>query len=207
MKLADALDVCPIIAILRGICPDEIVFHAEALIAAGVRIIEVPLNSPQPLESLRRLAMTVGDRALVGVGTVTSEASLPEIAALGGRLIVSPNVRADVIRSAMRLGLEAVPGFASPTEGFVAIEAGARYLKLFPAETYGPGYLRQLYAVIPTDVTICVVGGVSRDNVQDWQAAGARAFGFGKSLYQAQQSVEETADKARVAVDMVMGRR
>jgi 2-dehydro-3-deoxyphosphogalactonate aldolase len=196
MTLDEALAECPIVSIVRGIKPDEVLDHAEALYAAGVRGIEVPFNSPDPLESIRRLAETWAGRMVVGAGTVLDAASVDAVAQAGGTIIVSPNTNPAVIRRSVELGLDPAPGFATGTEAFLAIEAGARHLKLFPAATYGPGHLKQLKAVLPTTAVVWAVGGAGPDNMVDWWAAGARGFGLGGELYRAGQSVAETAAKA-----------
>lgn len=196
MTLDDALAECPVVAIVRGVKPDEILDHAQALYDAGVRGIEVPLNSPEPLESIRRLSDAWGDRMVTGAGTVLAPSQVDEVAKVGGRIIVAPNTNPDVIRRAVELKLDPAPGFASATEAFTAIEAGARRLKLFPAVTYGPAHLKQLKAVLPPDVVVWAVGGVGAEDLKVWWAAGARAFGLGGELYRAGQSPQETAAKA-----------
>lgn len=200
MKLAEALSVCPLVAILRGITPDEVLEHSEILYAAGVRAIEVPLNSPDPLISIARLAAAFSGRAICGAGTVLAPGQVDAVAQAGGRLIVSPDTDASVIQRTVELGLASAPGFATATEAFAAIAAGARHLKLFPASTYGPGHLRQLRAVLPDDVAVLAVGGVGADNMLDWWKAGAEGFGLGSELYKAGQSPEVTAEKAARAV-------
>ena len=197
MNLDAALLECPVVAIVRGVRPDEVLDHAAALYEAGVRGIEAPLNSPNPLESVRLLAEAFGARMVVGAGTVLTVNQVEDVAAAGGRLIVSPNTVPQVIARAVALGLDPAPGFATATEAFAAIAAGARHLKLFPAATYGPGHLRQLKAVLPADVVVWAVGGVGPDNLAEWWTAGARAFGLGGELYRAGQSVAETATKAK----------
>ena len=196
MTLDEALAECPVVAILRGVRPDEVLDHAEVLYAAGVRGIEVPLNSPEPIESIRKLATAYGARMVVGAGTVLSPERVDAVAAAGGRIIVAPNTDPEVIRRAVALGLDPAPGFATATEAFAALAAGARHLKLFPAATYGPGHLKQLKAVLPADAVVWGVGGVGPDTMQAWWSAGARAFGLGGEIYRAGQSVAETAEKA-----------
>ncbi len=196
MTLEDALKACPVVAIVRGIRPDEAVAHAEALYAAGLRAVEVPLNSPEPMESIRRLAGAFGERMAVGAGTVLAARRVDEVAAAGGRIIVAPNTDPKVIRRALSLGLDPAPGFATATEAFAAFYAGACHLKLFPAATYGPGHLKQLKAVLPAEAVVWAVGGVGPDSMADWWQAGARAFGLGGEIYRAGQSVAETAEKA-----------
>ena len=196
MTLDEALAECCVVAILRGIKPDEALDHVQALFDAGIRVVEVPLNSPDPLESISRVAKAFGDRMVVGAGTVLTEAQVDAVHATGGKLIVSPNVDVGVIRRTVALGLWSAPGFATASEAFAAIHAGARHLKLVPATTFGPGHLKQLGAVLPADVTVVAVGGVGADNMADWRAAGAGAFGIGGELYRPGQGVAETAKRA-----------
>lgn len=200
MNLAQALSACPLVAILRGIQPDEAVAHAEALFEAGVRAIEVPLNSPDPLASIARLAAAFSGRALIGAGTVLAPGQVDAVAQAGGKLIVSPDTDATVIGRTVELGLCSAPGFATATEAFAAIAAGARHLKLFPASTYGPGHLKQLRAVLPDDVAVLAVGGVGPDNMLDWWRCGAEGFGLGSELYKAGQDLALTTEKAARAV-------
>jgi 2-dehydro-3-deoxyphosphogalactonate aldolase len=196
LALDDALAECPIVAILRGVKPDEVLAHAEAFYEAGVRAIETPLNSPHPLDSIRKLAEAFGDRMAVGGGTVLTAAGVDDVAAAGGRIIVSPNTSREVIRRAVELKLDPAPGFVTPTEAFTALEAGARHLKLFPAVTYGPAHVKQIRAVLPSDAVIWAVGGVGAEEMADWWAAGCRAFGIGRELYRPGQRAEETAERA-----------
>ena len=207
LSLDDALAQCPVVAIVRGIRPDEILDHAEALYAAGVRGMEVPLNSPDPLESIRKLADAFGDRMAVGGGTVLAAEKVEAVAKAGGRIIVAPNTVPEVIRRAVKLKLDPAPGFATPTEAFVALEAGARHLKLFPAVTFGPAHVKQLKAVLPDEAMVMAVGGVGPEQMADWWAAGVRAFGLGGELYRKGQSVAETAQKAARVVAAVRGLR
>jgi 2-dehydro-3-deoxyphosphogalactonate aldolase len=201
MTLDEALAASPIVAIVRGIKPHEILETAQAYFEAGLRAVEVPLNSPEPLESIRRLALEFGDRMVCGAGTVLDPASVEAVADAGGRLIVSPNTRADVVARTVALGMEAAPGFATATEAFTCIDAGARHLKLFPASTYGPGHVRQLKAVLPAAVAVLAVGGVKPDSMADWWAAGCRGYGLGSELYKPGQSADESFEKARRAVE------
>ena len=205
MTLDDALAACPLVAIVRGIKPEEALAHTEALYAAGVRGVEVPLNSPDPLVSLRLIADAFGGRMAVGAGTVLTVERVDAVAAAGGRVIISPNTSAEVVRRAVALGLDPVPGFATASEAFTALDAGARRLKLFPAETYGPGHLKQLRAVLPAETVVWAVGGVGPGSLADWWAAGARAFGIGGELYRAGQSPRETAERAARLVTAARG--
>jgi len=194
------LDQCPLIAIIRGVTPDEAEAIGEALFEGGIRIIEVPLNSPDPLKSIEQLAAKFGERALVGAGTVFTPANVEDVEAVGGRLIVSPHVSAAVIRAAAAANLVSCPGYFTPTEAFAALDAGATALKLFPAEGASPPVLKAQLAVIPKSVPIFVVGGISPDNMQPWRDAGASGFGLGSGLYKPGQSAAQTADKARAYV-------
>jgi 2-dehydro-3-deoxyphosphogalactonate aldolase len=194
------MDQCPLIGIVRGVTPDEAEAIGDAIFDAGIRIIEVPLNSPDPLKSIEKLAAKFGDRALVGAGTVFTPANVEDVQAVGGRLIVSPHVNAAVIRAAAAANLVSCPGYFTPTEAFAALDAGATALKLFPAEGASPAVLKAQLAVIPKDVPIFAVGGISPDNMQPWLAAGATGFGLGSGLYKPGQSAAETAEKARAYV-------
>jgi 2-dehydro-3-deoxyphosphogalactonate aldolase len=200
VTLEDALAECPLVAILRGVAPEEIIDHAEALLAGGVRAVEIPLNSPRPLESIRRAAAELRGRMAVGAGTVLSHAAVDEVSAAGAVFVVSPNTDVAVIARTIQLGLTPLPGFATPSEAFAAIGAGARLLKLFPASTYGPGHLKALTAVLPSDVRLYPVGGVGPDQMAGWLEAGAAGFGLGSDLYRRGQSPEETVEKAKVCV-------
>lgn len=207
MTLDEALAECPIVAILRGVRPIEVLAHVEALYDAGVRGVEVPLNSPEPFESIRLIVQAFGATMAVGAGTVLTIEQVDAVAAVGGRLIVAPNTSSLVIRRGLELGLEPAPGFATATEGFAALAAGARHLKLFPAATYGPGHLRQLKAVLPAMAVVWAVGGVDASNLGQWRAAGAGAFGIGGEIYRPGQTREDTARKAReiVAATQALG--
>lgn len=185
-------------AILRGVRPDEILDIGAALLDAGVRIIEIPLNSPEPLVSIERLTAAFGERALLGAGTVLSVEDVDGVAAAGGRLIVSPNTDRAVIARAIELGLDVLPGFMTPTEALVAIAAGARDLKLFPAGSIGPAHMRALREVLPADRRVWAVGGVDASNFGQWLHAGASGVGVGGSLYRPGSSamaVREAAAK------------
>lgn len=194
------LDECPLIAIIRGVRPDEAEAIGAAVFEAGIRIIEVPLNSPEPLKSIEKLAASLGEEALVGGGTVLRPADVANVRACGGRLIVSPNTDPDVIAAAVSEGLVSCPGYFTPSEAFAAIDAGATALKLFPAEAASPAVLKAQLAVIPKSVPVLVVGGVRPDNMRPWVEAEASGFGLGGGLYRRGQSASETLDKARAYV-------
>jgi len=200
MDFDAARAACPLIAILRGITPDEVVAVGATLIEAGFRIIEIPLNSPQPFESIARLAQATGDTALIGAGTVLTVADVDRVAAAGGRLVVAPNSDTGVIAAARAHGMTALPGYFTPTEGFAAIAAGAHGLKLFPAEAAGPATLKAQRAVLPRDVPVFVVGGIAPDTMAPWLAAGADGFGIGSSLYTPGRSASEVGDRARAFI-------
>ncbi len=187
----------PLIAILRGITPEEAISVGEVLVAAGFRSMEVPLNSPRAFESIALLQQTFGSEVLVGAGTVLTPADVDAVAAAGGKIIVSPDTRPDVIRATKRRGLLSLPAFLTPGEAFAAIEAGADGLKLFPAEVAGPALLKAVRTVLPVGTSIFPSGGVSEPNLRDWMLAGAAGFGLGSNLYTPGRSPTEVAERAR----------
>ena len=187
----------PLVAILRGLTPDEAVATGRAIAEAGFRMLEVPLNSPRPIDSIARLAAALGDEVLVGAGTVMTPANVDAVATAGGRLIVMPHADTTVIRAAKAAGLLCVPGVATPTEVFAALDAGADALKLFPAEQATPAVLKAWRAVLPREVPVLPVGGITPDNMAPWVAAGAAGFGIGSALYTPGRSVDDTASRAR----------
>ena len=194
-------DAPPLVAILRGIRPDEVLEIAGVLYESGIRLIEVPLNSPDPFESIAKLSAEYGDRCLCGAGTVLTAGDVDRVAALGGKLIVTPNTDVDVIGRAVALGLTPMPGFATATEAFRALQAGAKYLKLFPAATYGPGHIKAVKSVLPKGQPVYAVGGVGPDNLEPWLAAGADGFGIGGEIYKPGDTAAQVAVKARTLID------
>ena len=201
--LADTFRQMPIIAILRGIEPQSCVPVAEVLHRAGIRIMEVPLNSPDPYTSIRLLSQHLASDCVIGAGTVLTGTEVQQAHEAGAQLIVSPNVDVDVIRQASELGIEAIPGIATATESFLAIHAGATMLKLFPAATYAPTHLKALKAVMPPKVAIIPVGGVSASDVESWLEAGAAGFGFGSELFKPTLSLYEIEERAAEIVTAV----
>ena len=191
------LEPLPLVAILRGLAPDEAVATGRAIVAAGFRVLEVPLNSPQPLDSIARLAEALGANVLLGAGTVMTPAQVDAVANAGGRLIVMPHADTAVIRAAKAAGLLCVPGVATPTEAFAALAAGADGLKLFPAEQFSPAVLKAWRAVLPHTVPVLPVGGIAPDTMAPWIAAGAAGFGIGSALYAPGRSLDDTTQRAR----------
>ena len=190
----------PLVAILRGLEPERAVAVGEVLVEAGFDIIEVPLNSPDPLASIAALVEALGPRALVGAGTVLAEAEVDALAAIGAGLVVSPNGNPAVIRRTAALGMVSLPGVFTPTEMFAAIEAGASGLKLFPAEAASPAVIKAVRAVLPPQVPLFAVGGISAANMGDYLAAGAAGFGIGGSLFKPGKPLADIAADARAIV-------
>ena len=187
---------CPLVAILRGITPPEATAIGEALVAAGIRLIEVPLNSPDPLASIEALSMRLGDHAVIGAGTVTTPAEVAEVRKAGGRLVVSPNVDEAVIAETVAAGLVSLPGFFTPSEAFTALRAGAHALKLFPAEGARPATLKAIRAVLPPETRVLPVGGITPEVLTAWLDAGAAGFGLGSALYRRGDAASEVAERA-----------
>jgi 2-dehydro-3-deoxyphosphogalactonate aldolase len=200
LDLRTALTQCPIAAILRGVKPDEIDAIGDALVEAGVTIIEVPLNSPQPLESIARLAARHGERVLIGAGTVLEVVDVARVKDAGGRLMVAPNFDADVVRTAKAAGLVTLPGVMTPSEGFAALKAGADGLKLFPAEIIPPAVFKAWRAVFPADTLLLAVGGVGVDNLMTYAEAGASGYGIGSALYKPGRPAAEIGKLAKALV-------
>ena len=198
--LRSALSQCPVVAILRGVQPGEIDAVGDALVEAGITIIEVPLNSPQPFDSIGRLAKRHGARALIGAGTVLETPDIARVKDAGGQLIVAPNFDADVVRASKAAGLVALPGVMTPSEGFAALKAGADGLKLFPAEIIPPAVFKAWRAVFPPDCLLLAVGGVGVANLKTYADAGASGYGIGSALYKPGRSPAEIAPLARALV-------
>jgi len=200
LNLRAALAQCPIATILRGVTPAEIDRVGDALVEAGITVIEVPLNSPQPFESIKRLAARHGARALIGAGTVLEPAEVARVKEAGGELIVAPNFDADVVRAAKAAGLAALPGVMTPSEGFAALKAGADGLKLFPAEIIPPAVFKAWRAVFPAGTLMLAVGGVGVDNLKSYAEAGASGYGIGSALYKPGRPAGEIGRLAQALV-------
>ncbi|MHB2209466.1 2-dehydro-3-deoxy-6-phosphogalactonate aldolase [Methylobacterium sp. CM6257] len=198
-----AFSACPLVAILRGLTPDEAAEVGEALVDAGFTLIEVPLNSPEPMRSIAILADRLAGRALVGAGTVLTPAQVAEVAAVGGALVVSPNTDAPVIRATVAAGLASLPGYQTPTEAFTALAAGATALKLFPADVASPAALKAHRAVLPPGTRVLAVGGVTPDSVAGWRQAGADGFGLGSNLYHPGKAAADVGRDAAAFVSVI----
>ncbi len=198
--LSTWLERCPLIAILRGVQPAEVESICAALEEAGIRIVEVPLNSPQPLNSVSVLARSFGDRMLIGAGTLTEPSQVSEVSQAGGRLIVTPHADTAIVRAAKAAGLIATPGFFNPTEAFALLQAGADAIKLFPAEVLGPPMLKAMRAVLPPKTIVIPVGGIDSGQIAPWMAAGALGFGIGSAIYKPGDDARIVAAKAQSLV-------
>lgn len=194
MSFDAAFAALPLVAILRGVTPEEAPAIGEALVAAGFRIVEVPLNSPRPAASIAALAARLGDRAVVGAGTVRTQTAVAEVAAAGGRLIVMPHADTAIVRAAKAAGLVCCPGVMTPTEAFAALDAGADALKLFPAEAISPAAMAAMRAVLPSGTRLIPVGGITPERIADYAAADG--FGLGSALYKPGMPAETVAANA-----------
>lgn len=190
----------PLIAILRGITPAEAHEHVEAVIAAGFEAVEIPLNSPEWRTSIPAMVQAFGNKALIGAGTVLKPEQVDELAEMGCKLIVTPNIQPALIRRAVNYGMSVCPGCATATEAFNAIEAGAQALKIFPSSAFGPDYIKALKAVLPPEIPVFAVGGVTPDNLAQWLKAGCIGAGLGSDLYRAGQPLSRTVEQAQAFV-------
>ncbi|GEM71586.1 2-dehydro-3-deoxy-6-phosphogalactonate aldolase [Sphingomonas aquatilis NBRC 16722] len=199
-RFAEAFATCPLVAVLRGLTPDEAAPIGDALVDAGFTLLEVPLNSPDPLASIAAMAKRYAGRAIVGAGTVLTPQDVAAVADAGGALIVSPNTDPAVIRASVERGLISLPGYFTPSEAFAALQAGAHGLKLFPAEGGAPAFLKAQRAVLPKATKVLAVGGITPDTMPQWHAAGADGFGLGSNLYRAGKSAADVARDAAAFV-------
>lgn len=190
-----------LVAILRGIHPDEILSVSEVLLEAGIEAIEIPLNSPDPFISIEMLAKAHGDAALIGAGTVLTSEDVDRLNDAGGKLLVSPNVDADVIGTAVRHGMVALPGIFTPTEALAALKAGASGLKFFPANALGPSGISAIQAILPKDAVVAAVGGVDHHSFVEYAEIGVSKFGLGSSLYKPGRDVAQIAERAQQTVE------
>jgi 2-dehydro-3-deoxyphosphogalactonate aldolase len=189
-----------LVAILRGVTPERVIGVANAVYGAGFRVIEVPLNSPDPFKSIAALAAGAKPDCWVGAGTVLNADDVRRAHAAGARLVVAPNVDAQVVGEAVKLGMQVLPGVATATEAFAALRAGAKRLKLFPASSYGPRHLTALRAVLPREAGVLPVGGVAAEHIEDWLIAGAAGFGFGSELFRPEYGLEDIGRRAHLLV-------
>lgn len=200
MTVQSALDTMPLIAILRGITPEEAVPACTALAEAGIKVMEIPLNSPRPFESIELVAKTLGNDVVVGAGTVLHVDEVAQLRDAGGQVCVSPNVDTAVIKASLDAGMEPFPGFMTPTEALQAWAAGARHLKLFPAGPLGLGHFKAINAILPKQAKVYAVGGVSDKDMATWMRGGIAGFGMGTALYKPGDSVADIAARARASV-------
>jgi 2-dehydro-3-deoxyphosphogalactonate aldolase len=196
----EQLGRCPLVAILRGVTPEKVEAIGEAILEAGIGIIEVPLNSPDPLRSIERLARRFGKQALIAAGTVLEVAQVAQVVDAGGRMIVSPSTDVGVIEATRAEDLVSLPGYFTPSEAFTAIKAGAHALKLFPAEAASPAVVKAQRAVLPRTIPLLIMGGITTKLVEPYLEAGANGFGLGSSLYRPGQTAAETGQRARAFV-------
>ena len=193
-------DIKPLVAILRGVKPSEVLDVASVLVEAGIEIIEVPLNSPDPFASIKLLAQQFGGSCLIGAGTVLTVEQVKNVHAVGGQLVVSPNTLVAVIKATKSLNMISFPGCLTPTEAFAAMDAGADALKIFPSNTVAPGFFKAIKSVLPVGTSLYAVGGIDEQNLIDFYEQGAAGFGFGSSLYKPGKSLEAIANSANACV-------
>lgn len=200
MDKSEYLKSKPVIAIIRGVKPEEAVDVAQTMYDAGIRIIEVPLNSPDPFTSIKNIVDALGDKMIVGAGTVISAEDVHNLKNAGGEIVVSPNMNPEIIRLSKKLGMLSYPGVMTASECFSALEAGADGLKLFPADVVGMGFIKAVKVVLPKNVPILAVGGVNENNLHEWLAAGADGFGLGSSIYKPGMSLEEISQRCESVI-------
>lgn len=197
MDKSTFLKSSPVVAIIRGVKPEEAIAVAETMYEAGIRIIEVPLNSPDPFTSIKNIVHALGDKMTVGAGTVITKEQVQKLKEAGGEIVVSPNMNPEIIKETKKLGMLSYPGVMTASECFAAIEAGADGLKLFPADVVGMGFIKAVKVVLPKNIPILAVGGVNENNIHEWLANGADGFGLGSSIYKAEMSLEEISRRCQ----------
>jgi len=197
------LEKMPVIAIIRGITPDDVIDVGHAIHEAGIGIIEVPLNSPEPFESIKRLSIDLGEDCVIGCGTLLTEGDAKRVAKVGGQIAVTPNTRPSVIKKCIQLDMTPIPGWATASEAFTAYRAGARYLKLFPASSFGANHVKAIKAVLPNDAKLLAVGGVGADNASQWLEAGIDGFGIGSDIYTPGRSAEDVYKQCKKVVNAI----
>lgn len=202
-RVEQAISKMPLVAILRGLAPENAEATGRTLVDAGFTLIEVPLNSPEPFESIRILRDSLDDEIVIGAGTVLQTDDVKQLADAGGEIVVTPNTRPNIIGAAVAAGMVPMPGFATATEAFDAVDAGAKYLKLFPANMYAMDYAKGLLSVLPKFVRLLAVGGIDHSNGADYLASGFSGLGLGSSLFKPQMSQKEIADAAQRLVSMI----
>lgn len=203
ISLNDTLSKMPVIAILRGVQPSEVEEIAQAILESGIKVIEVPLNSPEPFESINRLSNAFAEKCIIGCGTLLTQKDANRVAEAGGQIAVTPNTRPSVIKRCIKLGMTPIPGWATPTEAFSAYRAGARHLKLFPAASFGSNHVQAIKAVLPDDVKVLAVGGVGASNAKQWIEAGIDGFGIGSDIYKPGRGAEEVHRRCLEIVESI----
>lgn len=201
--LESKFEEMPVVAIIRGVQPQEVEEIGDAIRRAGIGIIEVPLNSPDPFNSIEKLAVALGDDCVIGCGTLITKKNVARVADAGGKIAVTPNTRPAIIKRCIKHGLIPMPGWATPSEAIAAYQAGARYLKLFPAATYGAGHIKAVKAILPTDCNILAVGGVGPAVADEWLAAGVDGFGIGSEIYKPGMTAEQVHQNAAQVVQAI----
>lgn len=206
-KIDSWLSKMPVVAIIRGVTPGEVVDIGAAIYEAGIGIIEVPLNSPDAFTSIAKLSNALGSECVIGCGTLVDKKNVRRVADAGAEIAVTPSTRPAIIKKCIKLGMTPMPGWATPSEAFAAYRAGARYLKLFPAATYGSGHVKAIRAVLPEDAKVLAVGGVGPAVAREWLAAGIDGFGIGSEIYKPGLSAEQVAERARAIVTAIENAR
>ncbi len=202
-KFTSAVESMPVVAIIRGVKPEEVVDVSNAIYEAGVSVIEVPLNTPNAFACISNLTKSMKDKCFVGCGTLVDAADIPKLVDAGAELAVTPTTQPEIIEGCIDAGMLPMPGFVTPTEAFAAVKAGAKHLKLFPASTSGPGHIKGIKAVLPKDIEVYAVGGVKLDEIELWHSVGAKGFGFGSEIFSPGITAEEVHKRTLKVVQKV----